>query len=128
MASNLVIVESPAKAKTIENYLGKDFIVKSSFGNIRNLPKKGMGVDIENNFQPSYEVDDEKKKVVKELKQLAKNAKIVWLATDEDQGEAILALIEALSLTGEKTRRITFNEITKKAVLRARKPKKDHQI
>ena len=121
MASNLVIVESPAKAKTIENYLGKDFIVKSSFGNIRNLPKKGMGVDIENNFQPSYEVDDEKKKVVKELKQLAKNAKIVWLATDEDrEGEAISwHLSEALSLTGEKTRRITFNEITKKAVLRA---------
>lgn len=121
MAENLVIVESPAKAKTIENYLGKGYVVKSSFGHVRDLPKKGINIDIENNFTPNYEVTPDKKKVVKELKDLSKKASTVWLATDEDrEGEAISwHLMEALDLTPEKTRRITFNEITKTAVSRA---------
>ena len=121
MASNLVIVESPAKAKTIENYLGKEYVVKSSFGHIRELSSKGMSVDIENDFKPEYKVPSDKKKLVGELKALAKNAETVWLATDEDrEGEAISwHLVEALSLKDDKTRRITFNEITKKAVLNA---------
>lgn len=118
MSKNLVIVESPAKAKTIEGYLGKDFVVKSSFGHVRDLPKKGMGIDIENDFQPDYEVTPDKKKVVTELKKLAKAAEVIWLATDEDrEGEAISwHLYETLGLTPENTKRITFNEITKKAV------------
>jgi DNA topoisomerase-1 len=121
MAENLVIVESPAKAKTIEGYLGKGYVVKSSFGHVRDLPKKGINIDIENNFAPKYEVTPDKKKVVKELKDLSKKAETVWLATDEDrEGEAISwHLMEALDLTPEKTRRITFNEITKTAVSRA---------
>ncbi len=121
MASNLVIVESPAKAKTIEGYLGKDFLVKSSFGHVRDLSKKGMSIDIENDFAPKYEVSADKKKVVSELKTLSKKADIVWLATDEDrEGEAISwHLQEALGLDPEKTKRITFNEITKTAVKRA---------
>lgn len=121
MAENLVIVESPAKAKTIEGYLGKGFIVKSSFGHVRDLPKKGINIDIENNFEPKYEVTPDKKKVVKELKDLSKKADMVWLATDEDrEGEAISwHLMEALDLTAKKTKRITFNEITKTAVTRA---------
>ena len=90
MASNLVIVESPAKAKTIEGYLGKDFVVKSSFGHVRDLPRKGISIDVENDFQPNYEVSEDKKKIVSELRSLAKKANIVWLATDEDrEGEAI---------------------------------------
>ncbi len=90
MAKNLLIVESPAKAKTIEKYLGKDFIVKSSIGHIRDLPEKGIGIDIEHDFAPKYEVSADKKKVVAELKKLAKAADTVWLATDEDrEGEAI---------------------------------------
>lgn len=121
MAENLVIVESPAKAKTIEGYLGKGYIVKSSFGHVRDLPKKGINIDIENNFEPKYEVTPDKKKVVKELKDLSKKADMVWLATDEDrEGEAISwHLVEALGLTPNKIKRITFNEITKSAVTRA---------
>ncbi|MCB9188498.1 MAG: type I DNA topoisomerase [Flavobacteriales bacterium] len=121
MAENLVIVESPAKAKTIEGYLGKGYIVKSSFGHVRDLPKKGINIDIENNFSPKYEVTPDKKKVVKELKDLSKKANMVWLATDEDrEGEAISwHLVEALGLTQDKIKRITFNEITKTAVTRA---------
>jgi DNA topoisomerase I len=121
MADNLVIVESPAKAKTIEGYLGKDFIVKSSFGHVRDLPKKGISIDMENNFKPNYEVTADKKKVVAELLSLAKKAKMVWLATDEDrEGEAISwHLAETLKLDPKNTKRITFNEITKAAVTRA---------
>ena len=121
MSKNLVIVESPAKAKTIENYLGKDYIVKSSFGHVRDLAKKGLSVDIENGFDPIYEVSSDKKQVVSELKKLAKAAEIVWLATDEDrEGEAISwHLTEALNLDKKDTRRITFNEITKSAILKA---------
>jgi len=121
MAENLVIVESPAKAKTIEGYLGKDFVVKSSYGHVRDLPKKGINIDIENNFQPNYEVSSDKKKVVKELKDLSKKASTVWLATDEDrEGEAISwHLLETLKLDQDKIKRITFNEITKSAVTNA---------
>ena len=121
MAENLVIVESPAKAKTIEGYLGSGFVVKSSFGHVRDLPSKGMSIDIENNFEPNYEVSSDKKKVVSELKSLAKKADKVWLATDEDrEGEAISwHLKEVLGLTEDNTYRITFNEITKSAVQRA---------
>ena len=90
MAKNLVIVESPAKAKTIEGFLGKEFVVKSCFGHIRDLAGKGLAIDIENNFEPNYEVSEEKKKVVDELKKYSKRAETVWLATDEDrEGEAI---------------------------------------
>jgi DNA topoisomerase-1 len=121
MARNLVIVESPAKAKTIEGYLGKDFVVKSSFGHVRDLAKKGLAIDIENNFLPQYEVTADKKQVVSELKKLVKEAETVWLATDEDrEGEAISwHLYEALNLGKKQTRRITFNEITKPAILKA---------
>jgi len=121
MSKNLVIVESPAKAKTIEKYLGKDFTVKSSFGHVRDLKKKGISVDIENGFAPDYEVSADKKKIVDELTKLSKKAELVWLATDEDrEGEAISwHLEEALNLKEENTRRITFNEITKSAVLHA---------
>ncbi len=121
MAKNLVIVESPAKAKTIEGYLGKDFIVKSSFGHVRDLSKKGIAIDIENNFTPNYEVSADKKQIVSELKKLAKEAEVVWLATDEDrEGEAISwHLYEALNLAKKETKRITFNEITKPAILKA---------
>lgn len=121
MAKNLVIVESPAKAKTIENFLGKDYTVKSSFGHVRDLVKKGMAVDTEKGFTPVYEVSPDKEKVIAELKKLAKAADIVWLATDEDrEGEAISwHLAEALKLEDKKTRRIVFHEITKPAILRA---------
>jgi DNA topoisomerase-1 len=121
MAKNLVIVESPAKAKTIEGYLGKDFVVKSSFGHVRDLAKKGLSVDIENDFHPNYEVSADKKQVVSELKKLAKEAETVWLATDEDrEGEAISwHLFETLDLAKKDTRRITFNEITKTAITKA---------
>lgn len=121
MSKNLVIVESPAKAKTIEGYLGKDFIVRSSFGHVRDLSKKGLSIDIEKNFDPHYEVDEDKKKLVSELKKLAKEAETVWLATDEDrEGEAISwHLKETLGLADNKTKRITFNEITKPAILKA---------
>ncbi|MFT6717986.1 MAG: DNA topoisomerase-1, partial [Sphingobacteriales bacterium] len=121
MAKNLVIVESPAKAKTIEKYLGKDYVVRSSFGHIRDLPKKGNAVDVENNYEPSYEISPDKKKVLDELKKLTKTSEVVWLATDEDrEGEAISwHLKEALNLSPEATKRITFNEITKTAILKA---------
>ncbi len=121
MAKNLVIVESPAKAKTIEGYLGKDFVVKSSFGHVRDLAKKGLAIDLENNFLPNYEVSPDKKQVVSELKKLAKDAEVVWLATDEDrEGEAISwHLFETLDLKKKDTKRITFNEITKSAILKA---------
>ena len=120
MAKNLVIVESPAKAKTIEKYLGKDYVVKSSVGHIRDLVKKGLGVDT-STFEPEYAVSEDKKAVVKELKSLAKKAEIVWLATDEDrEGEAISwHLLEALGLKEEKTKRIVYNEITKEAIVKA---------
>lgn len=120
MTKNLVIVESPAKAKTIEKFLGKDFTVKSSFGHIRDLPSKGMNIDIENGFAPNYEVNDDKKKVVTELKKLAKGA-TVWLAADEDrEGEAIAwHLSVALKLDKKNTKRIVFHEITKPAILKA---------
>ena len=121
MAKSLVIVESPAKAKTIEKFLGKGFTVKSSIGHIRDLVHKGIGVDVKNNFQPMYEIPAEKRKVVAELKKLSKGADIVWLATDEDrEGEAIAwHLSEALDLSSAKTKRITYSEITKDAIQKA---------
>ena len=121
MSKNLVIVESPAKAKTIEGFLGEGFTVKSSYGHVRDLAKKGFGVDIENNFTPNYEISPDKAKVVAELKKLAKGAETVWLATDEDrEGEAISwHLAEALSLNVKTTKRIVFHEITKSAIKNA---------
>lgn len=121
MGENLVIVESPAKAKTIEKFLGNGFTVKSSFGHIRDLAKKNLGIDIENGFQPSYEVSEDKKKVVSELKSLAKKADTIWLASDEDrEGEAIAwHLQQTLNLKDENTKRIVFHEITKDAILHA---------
>lgn len=118
MSKNLVIVESPAKAKTIEKYLGKEYTVKSSFGHIRDLPKKGLNIDIENGFAPSYEINPDKKKVVSELRKAAKEAVDVWLASDEDrEGEAIAwHLTQALKLDPKKTKRIVFHEITKSAI------------
>jgi DNA topoisomerase I len=121
MAENLVIVESPAKASTIEKFLGKDYLVKSSFGHIRDLEKKNLGIDIKKDYQPSYIIPEDKKKVVAELKKLSKEAKVVWLASDEDrEGEAISwHLYEVLGLDSSKTKRIVFNEITKDAILKA---------
>lgn len=118
MSKNLVIVESPAKAKTIEKYLGKDYTVKSSFGHIRDLPKKGMNIDIENNFTPSYEINSDKKKVVAELRKAAKEADDILLASDPDrEGEAIAwHLTQALKLDPKKTKRVVFHEITKTAI------------
>lgn len=120
MSKNLVIVESPAKAKTIQKYLGKDFEVKSSFGHIRDLPKKGMGIDLAT-FTPDYEVSADKKKLVTELKAAVKKAETVWLASDEDrEGEAIAwHLADELKLKDENTKRIVFHEITKNAILKA---------
>ncbi len=119
--SNLVIVESPAKAKTIEKFLGKDFTVKSSYGHIRDLAKKDLGIDIEHGFKPVYEVPDDKKKVVAELAKAASKANTVWLASDEDrEGEAIAwHLTQVLDLPVESTKRIVFHEITKNAILSA---------
>jgi len=121
MIKNLVIVESPAKAKTIEKFLGKDFVVKSSFGHVRDLAKKNFGIDIENNYEPQYIVSDDKKKIVTELKKNAKEADIVWLASDEDrEGEAIAwHLFDELGLKKENTKRIVFHEITKEAIKNA---------
>jgi len=121
MIENLVIVESPAKAKTIERFLGKAYTVKSSFGHIRDLAKKNLGIDVQKGFAPQYIVPTDKKKVVKELKDLAKKSGMVWLATDEDrEGEAIAwHLFEELALDKDKTRRIVFHEITKDAILNA---------
>ena len=120
MSKNLVIVESPAKAKTIQKYLGKDFEVKSSFGHIRDLPKKGMGIDLQT-FTPDYEVSSDKKKIVSELKEAAKKAETIWLASDEDrEGEAIAwHLAQELKLNDKNTKRIVFHEITKNAILKA---------
>jgi DNA topoisomerase I len=121
MAKNLVIVESPAKAKTIEKFLGKDYKVASSYGHIRDLVSKDMGVDIEKDFAPNYIIPADKKDVVAELKKLAKSSEKVWLASDEDrEGEAIAwHLAEALNLPVESTRRIVFHEITKSAIEKA---------
>ena len=118
MAKNLLIVESPAKAKTIESVLGKDFTVKSCFGHIRDLEKNDMGIDIKNNFQPTYIVPAEKQRVVSELKSLAKKSDTVWLASDEDrEGESISwHLAEVLGLDTKTTKRIVFHEITKPAI------------
>ena len=121
MAKNLVIVESPAKAKTIEKYLGKDFKVASSFGHIADLPSKELGVDVDGDFTPKYIIPSDKKSLVKELKSQAKKAEMVWLASDEDrEGEAIAwHLSESLNLTENNTKRIVFHEITKTAILKA---------
>ena len=121
MSKNLVIVESPAKAKTIEKYLGPDFKVASSYGHISDLPSKELGVDVENDFRPKYTISKDKKDVVKELKKKADKAELVWLASDEDrEGEAIAwHLSENLKLENHKTKRIVFREITKNAILKA---------
>ncbi|MDE6084880.1 MAG: type I DNA topoisomerase [Muribaculaceae bacterium] len=121
MAPNLVIVESPAKAKTIEKFLGSDYRVMSSYGHIRDLKRKNFSIDVENNFAPIYEIPDDKKTLVADLKKAAKEAKMVWLASDEDrEGEAIAwHLYEVLKLKPETTRRIVFHEITKDAILHA---------
>ncbi|MGX7667022.1 type I DNA topoisomerase [Flavobacterium pedocola] len=121
MAKNLVIVESPAKAKTIEKFLGKDYQVESSYGHIADLPSKEIGVDVNNNFKPKYEVSSDKRALVKKLKDLSKSAETVWLASDEDrEGEAIAwHLAEELKLDKSKTKRIVFHEITKTAIQKA---------
>jgi len=121
MAKNLVIVESPAKAKTIEGFLGKDFAVRSSFGHVMDLNKTKISVDVENDFEPKFEISPDKKKTVSELKKLAKSAETVWLASDEDrEGEAISwHLYNALGLTEDNTKRIVFHEITKGAITKA---------
>jgi len=121
MAENLVIVESPAKAKTIEGFLGKDFVVKSSYGHVRDLAKSDKAIDVKNDFAPNYEISEDKKTVIADLKRLVKKAKVVWLATDEDrEGEAISwHLFETLDLSESQTRRIVFHEITKPAIMDA---------
>ena len=121
MAKNLVIVESPAKAKTIEGFLGKEYTVKSSYGHVRDLNKNTLSVNIEKNFEPEYEISEDKKALVAELKKLAKSAETVWLASDEDrEGESISwHLYETLGLKGKNTKRIVFHEITKTAILNA---------
>ena len=121
MAKNLVIVESPAKAKTIEKFLGSEYQVESSYGHIADLPSKEIGVDVANGFKPKYEVSPDKKALVSKLKTLAKSADMVWLASDEDrEGEAISwHLAEELNLDKNKTKRIVFHEITKTAILKA---------
>ncbi|MEZ5081835.1 MAG: type I DNA topoisomerase [Bacteroidales bacterium] len=132
MVKNLVIVESPAKAKTIEKFLGKEFSVMSSFGHVRDLSKKDLSIDVENGFIPKYEISPDKKKTVTELKKIAKKAETIWLATDEDrEGEAISwHLVEALGIDEKKTKRIVFHEITKNAILEAvDNPRKiDHHL
>ena len=121
MPKNLVIVESPAKAKTIEKFLGDDYKVMSSYGHIRDLQKKDFSIDVEHDYKPIYEIPADKKELVKQLKAEAKKADTVWLASDEDrEGEAIAwHLYEVLGLTPEKTKRIVFHEITKSAILHA---------
>ena len=121
MSQNLVIVESPAKAKTIEKFLGKEFTVMSSYGHVRDLPRKGLSVDVANRFEPTYEVTEDKKRVIADLKKAVRKASLVWLASDEDrEGEAIAwHLEEALDLDESNTRRIVFHEITKPAILAA---------
>ena len=121
MAKNLLIVESPAKAKTIEKILGSDFEVRSCYGHIRDLEKDNMGIDMKNGYQPTYVISEDKQKVVKELRALAKKSQDVWLATDEDrEGEAISwHLCEVLDLDPITTKRIVFHEITKPAIQKA---------
>ena len=121
MEKNLVIVESPAKAKTIQKYLGDGFVVKSSFGHIRDLQDKSLSIDIDHGFSPQYVIPADKKRVVNELKKLADSSSLVWLASDEDrEGEAISwHLSETLGLRPDKIRRIVFHEITKDAILNA---------
>ena len=121
MGENLVIVESPTKAKKIGEFLGEGYVVKSSGGHIRDLAKKNLGIDIENYFEPDYEVSADKAKIVSELKSLAKKAETIWLASDEDrEGEAIAwHLQQTLKLKEENTKRIVFHEITKDAILNA---------
>ena len=121
MAKNLVIVESPNKISTIEKFLGKDYKVLSSKGHIRDLKKTGLGIDIENDFAPMYEIPSDKKKTVSELKKAVSEAEVVWLASDEDrEGEAIAwHLYEVLGLKNKTTHRIVFHEITKTAILDA---------
>ena len=118
MSKNLVIVESPAKAKTIEKFLGKDYKVVSSNGHIVDLPSKELGIDVDNNYEPKYIVNSDKKEIVRKLKKDSKSAEMVWLASDEDrEGEAIAwHLYEFLGLNKSNTRRIVFREITKNAV------------
>ena len=130
MPKNLVIVESPAKAKTIEKFLGSDYQVMSSFGHIRDLAEKGIGIDFENNYEPQYVVSTDKKKTVSDLKKASKEAEIVWLASDEDrEGEAIAwHLYEELKLKKDNTRRIVFHEITKEAILHAIETPRDIDI
>ncbi len=130
MHKNLVIVESPAKAKTIERFLGEGFVVTSSMGHIRDLEKKDFGIDLEKNYQPKYIVSSDKKKIVSELKKMAKDAEMVWLASDEDrEGEAIAwHLKEVLKLKPEKTKRIVFHEITKDAITNAVQNPRDIDI
>src|SRR3990167_6609600 len=120
MAKNLVIVESPAKARTLAQFLGKEFEAQSTFGHIRDLPKKELGVDIKKDFEPSYQIDPEKEKIVQQLKKAAKG-RDVWLATDEDrEGEAIAwHVCHILGLKPDKTPRIVFHEITKPAITKA---------
>ena len=121
MQKNLVIVESPAKAKTIEKFLGKDYRVMSSFGHIRDLHEKGFGIDVANNFEPNYVIPSDKTKLVSDLRKAANEADVVWLASDEDrEGEAIAwHLYEVLGLKEKTTHRIVFHEITKNAILNA---------
>ena len=121
MSKNLVIVESPAKAKTIEGYLGGDFKVTSSYGHVRDLPKDDTGVDIENGFKPTYQVSPDKKEIIAQLKKLVKASDTIYLASDDDrEGEAISwHLKEVLNLDDSRTKRIVFREITKKAILNA---------
>ncbi|MFT7364242.1 MAG: DNA topoisomerase-1, partial [Algoriphagus sp.] len=121
MSKNLVIVESPAKAKTIEGYLGKDYKVASSYGHVRDLPKGDKAIDIKNRFNPTYEVTADKKDVIKNLKSLVKDAEMIFLASDDDrEGEAISwHLKEVLNLKDENTKRIVFREITKNAITKA---------
>ena len=121
MAKNLVIVESPAKAKTIEKFLGKDYKVMSSYGHIADLPDRELGVDVKHGFKPQYQVSSDKKQLVKNLKEEVKKSDLVWLASDEDrEGEAIAwHLAEELKLPDDKTKRIVFNSITKSAIEKA---------
>src|SRR4051812_26050875 len=118
MSKNLIIVESPAKAKTLEKYLGSDYVVKSSIGHIRALPSKSGSIDVDKDFAPTYEVNADKKKVVAELRKAAKAAEIVWLASDPDrEGEAIAwHLYDTLGLKPSNTKRVSYQEMTKPAV------------
>ena len=126
----VVIVESPAKAKTINKFLGKDYSVVSSFGHIRDLPAKSLAVDIENNFSPQYEVSSDKKRVVRDLMSATKNAEAIYLASDDDrEGEAISwHLKEVLNLPSDKTRRIIFHEVTEKAIKQAITSPRDYLL